>query len=160
MNSFETIGDAISKLIAYRMAQSLPDAPAHHLKIGDKIRTTKSGGEFLTVTYVVRNAFTGNQVSWIVTGEGENTETWLPGEITDVIKKERPMKRISLDNGHTFLSVREAFLEIAKRKLWGAVVATMDDETRERTHTAVAPCTNEEFLEEYLARADEDLIIG
>lgn len=70
MNSFETIGDAISKLIAYRMAQPLPDAPAHHLKIGDKIRTAKSGGEFLTVTYVVRNAFTGNRVSWIVAGEG------------------------------------------------------------------------------------------
>ena len=70
------------------------------------------------------------------------------------------MKRISLDNGNTFLSARGAILEIAERKLWGAVVAAMDDETRERTHTAVAPCTNEEFLEEYLARADEDLIIG
>ena len=70
------------------------------------------------------------------------------------------MKRISLDNGHTFLSVCEAFLEIARQNLWGAVVAAMDDETRERTHAAVAPCSNEEFLEEYLARANEDLIIG
>ena len=49
------------------------------------------------------------------------------------------MKRISLDNGHTFLSARGAFLEIAERKLWDIVVAAMDDETRERTHTAVAP---------------------
>lgn len=70
------------------------------------------------------------------------------------------MKRISLDNGHTFLSARGAFLEIAERKLWDVVVAAMDDETRERTHAAVAPCSNEEFLEEYLARANEDLIIG
>lgn len=160
MNGYEALGSAISNLIAYRMAQPLPDAPAHHLKIGDKIRTKKSGDEFLTVTYVVRNAFTGNRVSWVCTGKEENLETWFPGEITDVIKKERPMKQISLDNGHTFLSARGAILEITERNLWGAVVAAMDDETRERTHAAVAPCSNEEFLEEYLARANEDLIIG
>lgn len=78
MDLFEALGDAISKLIAYRMAQLLPDAPAHHLKIGDKIRTTKSGDEFLPVTYVVRNAFTGNRVSWIVTGGGGKPRNLVP----------------------------------------------------------------------------------
>lgn len=69
------------------------------------------------------------------------------------------MKSISLDNGHTFLSAREAIGEIMERNLWDAVAQFMDDEIREDTHAAVAPCTEEEFLEEYLARANEDLII-
>lgn len=70
------------------------------------------------------------------------------------------MKQISLDNGRTFLSAREAIGEIIERDLWDIVAQFMDDEIREDTHAAVAPCTEEEFLEEYLARADADLIIS
>ena len=68
-------------------------------------------------------------------------------------------KQISLDNGHSFLTANEAMPEIIERKLWGAVVNLMDDDTR----TAVAwegfdsPA---QFLARYLELATDDLIIG
>ena len=70
------------------------------------------------------------------------------------------MKRISLDNGHTFLTTEEAMEEINERDLWDVVVCCMDDETREEVHTDLAPCTEEDFLTVYLKRANEDLVIG
>ena len=36
----------------------------------------------------------------------------------------------------------------------------MDEGTSERTVFDVGPCSDDEFLAEYLKRADEDLIIG
>lgn len=68
--------------------------------------------------------------------------------------------RISLDNGHTFLTAEEAALEIEKRGLWDAVTDLMIDEIREAVHNDVAPCTDQEFLTAYLAAAPDDLILG
>lgn len=66
---------------------------------------------------------------------------------------------ISLDNGNTWLTAEEAMPEIQERGLWDAVVAMMDDEVRESVARDLAPCTEEEFLAEYLDRGGE-IVIG
>lgn len=70
------------------------------------------------------------------------------------------MKRISLDNGRTYITAQEATPEIAANNLWDAIVNVMDDDIREAVHAAIAPCTESEFLAAYLERATDDLIIG
>lgn len=67
------------------------------------------------------------------------------------------MARISIDNGHSFVTAAEAL------EVFGIddIAQMMDDDTREQIHGEIAgQCTDEEFLEEYLRRAPEDLIIG
>lgn len=70
------------------------------------------------------------------------------------------MKYISLDNGHTYQTAEQAMPEIDNRNLWDVVVNAMDDDTREAVAYDLAPCSNGEFLAEYLRRAADDLIIG
>ena len=66
------------------------------------------------------------------------------------------MKNISINNGATYTTIEDALANCS----WGAIVQMMDDEIREQVANAIAPCTNEEFLTEYLRRASDDLIIG
>ena len=66
------------------------------------------------------------------------------------------MKRISIDNGTNFVEPKEAVSSIK----WDTIVNYMDDETREKVHDEIAPCTELEFLTRYLELADDDLIIG
>ena len=66
------------------------------------------------------------------------------------------MKRISTDNGATYITPAEALKEMDLRTM-GMV---MDKETMEAVHEELAPCTNEEFLTRYLELAPYDLIIG
>lgn len=40
-------------------------------------------------------------------------------------------------------------------KYWDAIVVLMDDEIREAIHDEFAPCTNEEFFDEYCRRHEE-----
>lgn len=70
------------------------------------------------------------------------------------------MKYISLDNGRTYLTAEEAMPEIIERNLWDFIVNMMDDEIRESVHDDFAPCTEAEFLGEYLKRANDDLVVG
>lgn len=70
------------------------------------------------------------------------------------------MKKISLNNGTTYLDAAEAMEQINARNLWDAVVGMMDDETRDKVHAELAPCTEEEFLNGYLLNAADDLVIG
>jgi hypothetical protein len=70
------------------------------------------------------------------------------------------MAKISLDNGHTYMTAQEAMPEIAERGLWDAIVNLMDDDTREAVHNEIAPCTELEFLVRYLEIAPDDLVIG
>ena len=70
------------------------------------------------------------------------------------------MAKISLDNGHTYMTATEAMPEITANNLWDAVVNVMDDDIREAVHNEIAPCTEVEFLAAYLERATDDLIIG
>lgn len=70
------------------------------------------------------------------------------------------MKQISLDNGRNYMTAAEAMPEITSRNLWDAIVNMMDDDIRETVHDDMAPCSEQEFLEAYLDRAQEDLIIG
>ena len=70
------------------------------------------------------------------------------------------MKHISLDNGHTYMTAHEAIGQILADNLWDTVAQYMDDDTREEVHAYFAPCTEEEFLIEYLRRAPHDLVIG
>lgn len=67
------------------------------------------------------------------------------------------MARISIDNGHSYVTAAEA-LEVFSID---DIAQFMDDDVREQIHGEIAgQCTDEEFLEEYLRRAPEDLIIG
>lgn len=67
------------------------------------------------------------------------------------------MARISIDNGHSYVTAAEA-LEVFSID---DIAQFMDDDVREQIHGEIAfLCTDEEFLEEYLRRAPEDLIIG
>lgn len=69
-------------------------------------------------------------------------------------------KLVSINNGTTYMTAEEAMPEIMARGLWDALVNVMDDDTREEVAAKLAPCTEEEFLERYLALAPADLVIG
>ena len=69
-------------------------------------------------------------------------------------------KEISLNNGLTFAGAHDAMPEILRRDLWDTLVNLMDDDTRERVHAELAPCTEEEFLTRYLELAEENLVLG
>ena len=66
------------------------------------------------------------------------------------------MKKISIDNGNSWTTPEAAIAALGL----DAIVNCMDDDIREATHNAVAPCTEVEFLAAYLERATDDLIIG
>ena len=66
------------------------------------------------------------------------------------------MKRISIDNGASFVTAAEA----VQGASWDAITALMDVDTMEKVNAELAPCTEEEFLSRYLEIAQEDLIIG
>lgn len=66
---------------------------------------------------------------------------------------------ISLDNGHTWITAEEAMPEITERNLWDTVVNLMDDDIREDVNFDLAPCSDLDFLREYLSRAEEGLVI-
>lgn len=67
---------------------------------------------------------------------------------------------ISLDNGRTWMTAEEAMDEINERNLWDVIVNMMDDDIREAVNADLAPCTDEEFLADYLRRSDDGLVIG
>lgn len=67
---------------------------------------------------------------------------------------------ISLDNGRTWMTAEEAMDEINERNLWDVIVNMMDDDIREAVSADLAPCTDEEFLADYLRRSDDGLVIG
>lgn len=69
-------------------------------------------------------------------------------------------KEISLNNGSSYMSAEDAMPAIDDRDLWETVVGCMDNETRERVHAELAPCTNLAFQRRYLELAPEDLILG
>lgn len=69
------------------------------------------------------------------------------------------MKKISLDNGQSYMEAHEAVSEIMANDLWDRVARFMDADTRETVHAEFAPCTEEEFLTEYLRRAPCDLVV-
>jgi hypothetical protein len=69
-------------------------------------------------------------------------------------------KRISTDNGSTYT---RDFTRLEPRYLdtdWDVLVNAMDDDTRERVHAELAPCSNTLFLARYLELAPDDLVIG
>jgi hypothetical protein len=68
----------------------------------------------------------------------------------------KKMKRISVDNGRTFVSPEEALEQFDL----DVIAHYMDDEDREQTHLEMAPCTDLEFLTRYLEIAKDDIIIG
>ena len=67
---------------------------------------------------------------------------------------------ISLDNGRTWITAEEAMDEINERNLWDVIVNMMDDDICEAVNADLAPCTDEEFLADYLRRSDDGLVIG
>lgn len=117
----------------------------YSLKVGrdvSRIRRKCIRGDFKTAQKIGRN--------WVIDSE-EKYE--------DKRKKEFRMKKISLNNGNTYLTVKDAMIQINQQNLWDAVVNMMDDDTREKVHCEFAPCTEEEFLNAYLSISDHDLIL-
>lgn len=76
------------------------------------------------------------------------------------------MKKINLSNGSSssWFSAEEAENAIVFAEKNGisfeSISAVMDDELRESIHFDLAPCSEAEFLAEYLRRSDADLIVG
>lgn len=81
------------------------------------------------------------------------------------------MKQISLDNGNAFISVDEVGIKRNAIKeafviwkdisvAWEEIAMFMDKDVAEIVHYELAPCTELQFLEEYLRIAKEDLIVG
>ena len=68
--------------------------------------------------------------------------------------------QISLNNGRSYMDASEAMTEIMANDLWETVVNLMDDGIREAVADDMAPCSEEEFLAEYLKRANDDLVVG
>lgn len=66
------------------------------------------------------------------------------------------IKRISIDNGNTYCTAEEAIAQIGI----DTIVNYMDNDIRESVNYDIAPCADIDFLNEYLSRADDDLIIG
>ena len=69
-------------------------------------------------------------------------------------------KRISLDNGRTYLDAEEAIGIIDSRNLWPAIVNIMDDAALEATALTHCHAPLVSFLARYLALAPSDLILG
>lgn len=65
------------------------------------------------------------------------------------------MKRISIDNGNTYISPKEAIEQIG----FDVIVNAIDIESANRAHTE-CPETEEEWLELVLRDMKDDLIIG
>lgn len=66
------------------------------------------------------------------------------------------MKRISLDNGATYLAPSAALRAMDLETM----AHYMDDDAREFVAGLMAPCSPYEFLTAYLEAAAEDLVIG
>lgn len=66
------------------------------------------------------------------------------------------MKQISINNGASYTTIEDAIATVGM----DTIAMMMDDEIREQVANDIAPCTDEEFVAEYLRRAEEDLIIG
>ena len=66
------------------------------------------------------------------------------------------MKKISIDNGVSFIEPSEALKEVDMNVLMNY----MDEEVMELISEEYAPCSDLFFLREYLDRAECDLIIG
>ncbi len=66
------------------------------------------------------------------------------------------MKQISINNGASYTTIEDAIATVGM----DTIAMIMDDEIREQVANNIAPCTDEEFVAEYLRRANEDLIIG
>lgn len=70
------------------------------------------------------------------------------------------MTKLSLDNGNKFIAIEDLHRyenEIIKN--WDIIANMMNDETQAEVHNKIAPCTEIEFLREYLRLAKNDLII-
>ncbi len=66
------------------------------------------------------------------------------------------MKHISIDNGNSWTTPEAAIAALGL----DVIVNYMDDDTREKVHSELVPCTEVEFLTRYLELANDDLIIG
>ena len=66
------------------------------------------------------------------------------------------MKQISINNGVSYTTIEDAIATVGM----DTIAMMMDDEIREQVANDIAPCTDEEFVAEYLRRVEEDLIIG
>lgn len=66
------------------------------------------------------------------------------------------MKNISVNNGNTYCTVKEA---LEKHSL-DVMLNYMEDEACEQVHNELAPCSDEKYLTRYLEIAKNDLIIG
>ena len=72
------------------------------------------------------------------------------------------MKRISIDNGHSFIEPEEVIAAINNPEsviTFDVIANFMEDEAFEEAHSEFCD-TDLHFLEQYLIHAEHDLIIG
>lgn len=98
----------------------------------------------------------GDDLGWLGEIGTGKTEQEATDDLLNRVKGEIEMKNISIDNGYSTCTVKEAIQKVD----WDVIVNFMDDEIRERVHMEIAPCTEEEFLTRYLELAEHDLVIG
>lgn len=119
----------------------------------------RAGGDIVTITCF--DSFHG----WYETdGDSCLTPADIIGDKYDD-DNAAPEAEFSMDNGHKFYEadmIEEMDEDEANDvdRLWGAIVGMMEDDIRESVHEDLAPCTNLEFLAEYLRRARHNLVVG
>ena len=94
-------------------------------------------------------------------------EDYFNGDLPD-IPAPKMHSLISLDNGHSYMTAKEAMPEIVERNLWDAIVDSMNDDIRELVcqESDWQPTINhpeydqEMFLTRYLELDPNDMIIG
>lgn len=70
-----------------------------------------------------------------------------------VVLRDKPVAILAAKDGPE-ISIQEA----ASDRLWDYTFAAMDDNITNAVHAMVAPCSREEYLEQYLRYCPEDII--
>ncbi len=79
----------------------------------------------------------------------------MPSRPRFELSEVRQLKRISLNNGYTFVEPEEA----VKREKWSDILCMMDDTTRKQVEKDCSPDDKIAFLKRYLELAPDHLIL-
>ena len=158
-NAFSTIAAAKADYIA-----KTEETPSPEDEVALNVYETPSGRY-----YLVSVSGDGTNCSW---ESLDNADDWFQDAWVEIceepfyrdaeevwyIARKDPMQ-VSIDNG-LHLVPAGYLTDDELDEYWDALVEAMDDETREKVHAELAPCSNREFLTRYLELAPCNLIIG
>lgn len=70
-------------------------------------------------------------------------------------------KKISLNNGTSYIDVEDLKkFESKIKEKWEVIEQFMDSDIMNDVHIEISPCTEIEFLDAYLKKAKDDIVIG